>query len=129
MTSIATGAALVVTSIILPFVVALCQSEGWSARTKEWVAVAVATLVGVAYVVQSGAPLADVPAVAAALVGGMQVAYLAFSAIGVKSKVLDALARVRLTVEPKADDGSTSTDTTESSATAAADATASGQVA
>ena len=105
------GVSLVVTSIVLPFVVALLQSESWSARAKEWIAVAISTVVGIAYVVQSGLPLSDVVPVAVTFVGGCQTAYLLFSAIGVKSKVLDALAMVKLTVEPKADDGSTSTDT------------------
>jgi len=105
------GVSLIVTSIVLPFVVALLQNETWSARAKEWIAVVISTVVGIAYVVQSGLPLSDVVPVAVTFVGGCQTAYLCFAAIGVKSKVLDALARVKLTVEPKADDGSTSTDT------------------
>jgi hypothetical protein len=105
------GISLIVTSIVLPFVVALLQNEAWSARTKEWIAVAVCLVAGVAYVVQSGLPLSDVVPVAVTFVGGTQTAYLLFTAVGIKSKILDALARVKLTVEPKADDSSTSTDT------------------
>ena len=111
MQPIINGGAIIIISIVLPFVVSLCQSESWSSRTKEWIAVAISAVVGVAYVVQSGLPLSDVVPVAVTFVGGCQTAYLCFSAIGIKSKVLDALARVKLTVEPKADDGSTSTDT------------------
>ncbi len=111
MQPIINGGAIIIISIVLPFVVSLCQSESWSARTKQWIAVAISAVVGIAYVVQSGLPLSDVVPVAVTFVGGCQTAYLLFSAIGVKSKVLDALARVKLTVEPKADDGSTSTDT------------------
>mgnify|MGYP007005631607 FL=1 len=111
MQPIINGGAIIIISIVLPFVVSLCQSESWSARTKQWIAVAISTVVGIAYVVQSGLPLSDVVPVAVTFVGGCQTAYLCFSAIGIKSKILDALARVKLTVEPKADDGSTSTDT------------------
>ena len=96
---IASGASIVVISIVLPFVVALCQSESWSAHTKEWIAVVISWVVGIAYVVQSGTPVDDIPAVATALVGGTQTAYLCFSAIGVKSKVLDALTKVKVVVE------------------------------
>jgi chromate transport protein ChrA len=105
------GVSLVITSIVLPFVVALLQNESWSARTKQWIAVAVCLVAGVAYVITSETPLSDIPTVAVTLVGGTQTAYLLFTAVGIKSKILDALARVKLTVEPKADDGSTSTDT------------------
>jgi chromate transport protein ChrA len=105
------GVSLIVTSIVLPFVVALLQNESWSARTKQWIALAVCLVAGVAYVITSGTPLSDIPTVSVTFVGGCQTAYLLFSAIGIKSKILDALARVKLTVEPKKDDGSTSTDT------------------
>jgi len=110
MQTIINGTAILVISVILPFVVSLCQSETWSARTKQWIAVALCLVAGVAYVITSGTPLTDIPAVAVALVGGTQTAYLLFTAIGVKSKILDALARVKLTVEAKSDD-STSTGT------------------
>ena len=111
MQTIINDGAIIIISIVLPFVVSLCQSESWSAHTKQWIAVAVCLVAGVAYVITSGAPLSDIPTVAVTFVGGTQTAYLLFSAIGIKSKILDALARVKLTVEPKADGGSTSTDT------------------
>jgi len=107
MQTIINGGAIIIISVILPFVVSLCQSEAWSAHVKQWVAIAVCLAAGCAYVVTSGTPLSDIPAVAVALVGGMQTAYLLFTAIGVKSKVLDALARVKLTVDPKAGDSTT----------------------
>jgi len=110
MQTIINSAAIVIISVILPFVVSLCQSESWSAHTKQWIAVCLCLVAGVAYVVTSGTPLSDIPAVVVTLVGGTQTAYLLFTAIGVKSKVLDALARVKLTVAPKAD-GSTTTGT------------------
>jgi esterase/lipase superfamily enzyme len=110
MQTIINGTAIVVISVILPFVVSLCQSESWNAHVKQAVAIVVCLVAGVAYVITSGTPLSDIPAVAVALVGGTQTAYLLFTAIGVKSKVLDALARVKLTVEDKSDD-STSTGT------------------
>jgi hypothetical protein len=97
--TIASGVSIVVISIVLPFVVSLCQSESWSAHTKEWIAVVISWVVGIAYVVQSGTPVDDIPAVATALVGGTQTAYLCFSAIGIKSKVLDALTKVKVVVE------------------------------
>jgi len=110
MQTIISGGAIVVISVILPFVVSLCQSEAWSAHTKQAVALVVCLVAGVAYVITSGTPLTDIPTVAVTLVGGCQTTYLLFTAIGVKSKILDALARVKLTVEAKSDD-TTSTGT------------------
>jgi hypothetical protein len=101
------GVSLIVTSIVLPFVVALLQNEAWSARTKEWIAVAISTVVGIAYVVQSGLPLSDVVPVAVTFVGGCQTAYLCFAAIGVKSKILDALAKVKVVISTDTDTADT----------------------
>lgn len=107
MQTVISGTAIVVISIVLPFVVSLCQSESWSAHAKQAVAIVVCLVAGVAYVIESGTPLSDIPTVAVTLVGGTQTAYLLFAAIGVKSKVLDALARVKLTVAPKTGDSTT----------------------
>jgi hypothetical protein len=101
------GVSLIVTSIVLPFVVALLQNEAWSACTKEWIAVAISTVVGIAYVVQSGLPLSDVVPVAVTFVGGCQTAYLCFAAIGVKSKILDALAKVKVVISTDTDTADT----------------------
>ena len=104
------GVSLIVTSIVLPFVVALLQNETWSARAKEWIAVAISTVVGVAYVVQSGLPFSNMVPVAVTFVGGCQTAYLCFAAIGVKSKVLDALSKLKVVVSTDTIKETTTTD-------------------
>jgi hypothetical protein len=107
------GISLVVTSIVLPFVIALLQNETWSSRTKEWVSVAISFAVGVAYVVQSGLALTDIVPVSVTFVGGTQTAYLCFAAIGVKSKVLDALSKLKVVVSTDTTEETTTTDATK----------------
>jgi SNF family Na+-dependent transporter len=113
------GISLIVTSIVLPFVVALLQNESWSSRTKEWIAVAISFIVGAAYVVQSGLAITDIVPVSVTFVGGCQTAYLCFVAIGVKSKVLDALSTLHVSISNTTAETTTtdtSTDTTEKAA-------------
>lgn len=84
--------------IVLPFVVNLVKQESWSGNVKMWVAIIFSGLAGVATGLIGGIPTAETLVTwTLSVVGGVQVAYAAFKAVGVTSKWLDALGNVDLT--------------------------------
>lgn len=87
--------ATLVTILVLPYLVNLCTTETISANAKRWVAIIVSLLVGVATGLIQGMPTAETLVTwVMACVGGVQIAYSAFKAIGVTSVWLDALQGV-----------------------------------
>lgn len=84
--------ATIIICVILPYVVNLCKKATWSTNVKRWVAIAVSLIVGAATAFLSGAPTPETLLTwALAVVGGVQIAYSAFKAIGITSGWLDAL--------------------------------------
>jgi hypothetical protein len=92
--------AAVITSLLIPFAVNLCTTANFGATTKRIVAIIFSILGGVAAAIGSGFPTPETLVVwCLAVVGGVQVAYTAFKAVGVTNKWLDAL--VNIGVKPK----------------------------
>lgn len=89
-------AALVVTALVVPYVVALIRNEAITGNRARWLAVGVSALAGIVAAFVGGIPTspADVVACVFAAVGGTQVAYTAFRSVGVTSKWLTALMEV-----------------------------------
>lgn len=88
--------ATIVASLIVPFAVQLVKTEGVSGSAARWVAIGVSVAAGIGTGIAGGIP-ADPAALVTcvfATVGGVQVAYAAFKAVGVTSKWLDALLAV-----------------------------------
>lgn len=81
--------------VVLPYVVNLCKKAEWSANTKRWIAIGLSLVVGLATGVLGGIPTPETLVTwVLAVIGGTQVAYAAFKAIGVTSNWLDALEGV-----------------------------------
>lgn len=84
--------ATLILCVVLPYVVNLCKNAAWSANVKRWIALIISLIVGVATAFLSGAPTPETLVTwVLAVVGGVQIAYAAFKAIGVTSGWLDAL--------------------------------------
>lgn len=85
----------IILSIVLPFVVNLVKNQNWSETTKRWIAIVFSLIAGVATAFMSGVPTPETFVTwSLAVVGGVQIAYAAFKAIGVTSSWLDALEGV-----------------------------------
>lgn len=85
-------AATIVIVVVLPYVVNLCKKSEWSANVKRWIAIILSLVVGLATAFISGVPTPETLITwTLAVIGGVQVAYAAFKAIGVTSNWLDAL--------------------------------------
>ena len=91
----------IVISIVIPFVVNLCKKAEWSANFKRWLAIAFSVVGGVCVGLISGTPTPEtIVTWVMAVIGGTQVAYSAFKAIGVTSTWLDALEGIGSTDTP-----------------------------
>lgn len=87
--------ATLIICVVLPYVVNLCKKAEWSANVKRWLAIALSVIVGVATGLLAGVPTPETLVTwVLAVIGGTQVAYAAFKAIGVTSGWLDALEGV-----------------------------------
>lgn len=87
-----TPIATIILVFAIPYVVNLCKKAEWSTNTKRWLAIAFSVVAGLATALMSGIPTPDTLVTwVLAVVGGVQVAYAAFKAIGVTSGWLDAL--------------------------------------
>lgn len=87
--------ATVIICVVIPYVVNLCKQSTWSANVKRWVAIAFSLIAGVAMALFSGAPTPETFVTwVLSVVGGVQIAYAAFKAVGVTSGWLDALEGV-----------------------------------
>lgn len=81
--------------VVLPYVVNLLKKSSWSTNTKRWIAIVLSLAVGIATGLIAGLPTAETLVTwVLAVIGGTQVAYSAFKAIGVTSNWLDALEGV-----------------------------------
>lgn len=84
--------ATIIIVILLPYVVNLCKKAEWPANTKRLLAICMSLVVGVATALISGMPTPETLVTwVLAVVGGVQIAYAAFKAIGITSGWLDAL--------------------------------------
>lgn len=93
--------ALVVVSLIVPFGVQLIKHEAIMGNTARWVAICVSVMAGIICGFVGGIPITPAAWVTCvfAAIGGVQVAYAAYRAVGITSKWLDALADVSLNKE------------------------------
>lgn len=84
--------ATLIICVVLPYVVNLCKKAEWSANVKRWLAIGLSIIVGVATGLLAGVPTPETLVTwVLAVIGGTQIAYAAFKAIGVTSGWLDAL--------------------------------------
>lgn len=84
---------LIVTSLVVPYVVALIRNSTISGNVARWVAIGVSIVAGIAAGLIGGIPStvgAWVTCVFASI-GGVQTAYALFKSVGVTSGWLDAL--------------------------------------
>ena len=84
--------ALVITSVVLPFMVALAVKATWSANVKRFIAILISVLVGFATAAPLGIPTPETLMTwVLAVVGGMHVAYSLFKKSGVTVAWMEAL--------------------------------------
>lgn len=97
------AALAVISSVILPFIIQAIKSEAMGGNAARWLAIAASALFGALTAMANGIPTDPGAWVTAifACVGGVQVAYAAFKAVGVTNKWLDALLAMGT---PKKDD-------------------------
>lgn len=88
--------AVIVASLIVPFGVQLVKTKAVDGNAARWLAIGVSVVAGVFAGVAGGIPTNPAAWVTCvfATVGGVQVAYAAFRAVGITSKALDALLAV-----------------------------------
>lgn len=94
--------ALIVTALVVPFVVQLIKQQAIVGNGARWIAIGVSVLAGICAGFVGGIPDnagAWVTCILAT-VGGVQVAYAAFKAVGITSKWMDALANVSTIAVP-----------------------------
>ena len=97
------AALAVISSVVLPFIIQAIKSEAMGGNAARWLAIAVRAPNSADAAIANGIPT-DPGAWATAIfacVGGVQVAYAAFKAVGVTDKWLDALLAMGT---PKKDD-------------------------
>lgn len=89
------GIAALIIVVLLPFFVNLCTTDAVSSNAKRWIVIIVSVLVGLATGITAGLPTPEtIVTWVLAVIGGVQVAYSAFKAIGLTNKWLDALQGV-----------------------------------
>ena len=83
----------VVTVLVVPYIVQAIKTQAMSGNAARWIAIGVSALCGALTAMANGIPADPAAWVTAifAAVGGVQVAYAAFKAVGVTSKWLDSL--------------------------------------
>lgn len=87
--------ATLIVIVVIPYVVNLCKQPTWDANVKRWLAIGLSLIGGVAIALISGVPTPETLVTwVLAVVGGVQISYSAFKAIGVTSGWLDALEGV-----------------------------------
>ena len=95
--------ASITSAIIVPFLVQAIKTEAMSGEIARWVSIIVSLAAGLITGLAGGVP--DEPGAWAtcvfAVVGGVQVAYSAFKAVGVTSRWLDALLALGSVQQPK----------------------------
>lgn len=92
----------VIISLIIPFVVNLCSTTEMTGNVKRILAIAFSVIAGIATGFITGAPTPETFLTwCVAIIGGVQVAYTAFKAVGVTDGMLEALLNVGNTVDKK----------------------------
>lgn len=88
--------ALVVSAIIVPYVVQLIKQQALTGNAARWVAIGVSIAAGICAGFVGGIPesIGSWVTCIFAAIGGVQVAYAAYKAVGITSKWLDALASI-----------------------------------
>lgn len=83
----------VLTVLVVPYIVQAIKTKAMTGNVARWTAIAVSALFGALTAMANGIPTDPGAWVTAifACVGGVQVAYAAFKAVGVTDKWLDAL--------------------------------------
>ena len=83
----------VLTVLVVPYIVQAIKSEAMGANSARWLAIAVSAACGALTAMAGGMPTGPEEWVTSifACVGGVQVAYASFKAVGVTDKWLDAL--------------------------------------
>lgn len=88
--------AALIAALVIPFVVQLIKTDAMRGNVARWVSLVVSLVAGIVAGMAGGMP--DSPEMLVtcvfATVGGIQTAYAAFKAVGVTSKVFDALLAV-----------------------------------
>lgn len=87
----------IVLAVVLPFVINLVKNESWDSSIKMWIAIIFSGIAGLATGLIGGVPTTETLITwVFSVVGGVQIAYAAFKAVGVTSKWLDALENIDL---------------------------------
>lgn len=88
--------ATLVSALLIPWLVQLIKTKTMSSEVARWVALAVSLVAGVLTGLAAGIPATagDWVTCILAVVGGIQVAYSAFKAVGVTNAWLDALLNI-----------------------------------
>lgn len=88
--------ATLVSALLIPWLVQLIKTKTMSSEVARWVALAVSLVAGVLTGLAAGIPATagDWVTCVLAVVGGIQVAYSAFKAVGVTNAWLDALLNI-----------------------------------
>lgn len=86
--------------VVLPFLVNLCTTEEISSNAKRWIVIVCSLAVGIATGLISGLPTAETLVTwVLAVIGGVQLAYSAFKAIGLTNGWLEALQGIGTSVD------------------------------
>lgn len=95
--------ATLISVLVIPFIVQLIKTEAMQANTARWVALIVSVAAGVVTGFIGGIPAnpGDWVTCVLAVVGGIQVAYSAFKAVGVSNVWLEALLNVGNVPKPE----------------------------
>lgn len=89
------GIATLIIVVLLPFFVNLCTTDAVSSNAKRWIVIIVSILVGLATGITVGLPTPEtIVTWVLAVIGGVQLAYSAFKAIGLTNGWLEALQGV-----------------------------------
>lgn len=89
------GIAALIIVVLLPFFVNLCTTGAVSSNAKRWIVIIISILVGLATGITAGLPTPETLVTwVLACLGGVQLAYSAFKAIGITNTWLDALQGV-----------------------------------
>lgn len=89
------GIAALIIVVLLPFFVNLCTTDAVSSNAKRWIVIIISILVGLATGITAGLPTPEtIVTWVLAVIGGVQLSYSAFKAIGITNTWLDALQGV-----------------------------------
>lgn len=95
--------ATIISVLVIPWLVQCIKTQAMTGTTARWVSIGVSLVAGVATGFVGGIPATpgDWVTCILAVVGGIQIAYSAFKAVGVTNNWLDALLNVGNVSQPK----------------------------